>query len=402
MEQFLASRLDAVKVSPSSAAKARVDSLRAAGRQIVNFTIGEPDFPTPRHIVEAGIAALNDGQTRYTGAGGTPALRQAIVAKLKRDNDLSYKDTEVVVGNGAKQIIFCALTATLNAGDEVIIPTPYWVSYPDMVALNDGRPVIVSTRPETGFKLTPAQLEEAITDRTRWLVLNTPSNPTGAIYTSDELLALAQVLREHPNVWLLTDEIYEHFSYGTVRHVSPLTVAPDLASRTLIVNGVSKSHAMTGWRIGYGAAPRVLVAAIELLLSQSTSCASSISQAAAVTALDGPQDCVADAVALFDARRRRMVELLNAVPGLSCGLPDGAFYVFVSVAGLIGKTTPSGQRLDSDVDVMMYFLDTAGVATIDGSSYGQPNYLRMSFATSIEQIEVGCRALASVVAELKN
>jgi aspartate aminotransferase len=382
------------------AAKTRVDALRAAGRHIIDFTIGEPDFPTPRHIVDGGVAALMAGQTRYTASSGTPTLRQAIADKLQRENALAFKPENIVVGNGAKHIIYNAFAATLNEGDEVIVPAPYWVSYPDMVALHGGIPVVVPSQASDGFKLTPAALEAAITPRTRWLVLNTPNNPTGAVYTRDELVALCDVLRRHLQVWLLTDEIYEHFVYGDAKHLSPLNVAPDLAERTLVINGVSKAYAMTGWRIGYGAGPVALVKAITLLLSQSTSCPSAMCQAAAVVALNGLQDSVADAAALFGRRRDRMVQLLQALPGISCTPPDGAFYVFPSVAGLIGRTTPTGAVLSSDVDVVHYFLEHASVAAIDGASYGMPQHLRMSFATSIEVIEQGCSALQAALRDL--
>lgn len=400
MTTRLAARMQMVRPSPSMAAKLRVDALRAEGRQIVDFTIGEPDFPTPSHIVAAGIDALKRGDTRYTSSAGTPALRNAIAAKLARENGLDYRPEQIVVGCGAKQIIYCALAATVGIGDEVIVPAPYWVSYPDMVALQEATPVIVSCNTSQSFKLTPEDLESAITPRTRWLILNTPGNPTGAVYARAELDAICAVLRRHPQVWLLTDEIYEHFVYGNVRHISPLALAPDLADRALVVNGMSKAYAMTGWRIGYGAGPSALIQAINVLLTQSTSCAAAMSQAAAVTALDGPQECVTQAVRSFAQRRDRIVELLNQVPGVECARPDGAFYVFLSVAGLVGTHTPTGQKLATDIDVMMYFLDAAGVATIDGTSYGMPGHLRFSFATSLEQIDAGCAAIARVVASL--
>jgi aspartate aminotransferase len=395
--QLLASRLDAVKPSPSMAAKSHVDAMRAAGRTIVDFTIGEPDFPTPPHIVAAGIDALTSGQTRYTGSAGIAPLRKAIAGKLAGENGLAYTPEQVVVGVGAKHVIYNALAATLNEGDEVIVPAPYWVSYPDMIALHGGKPVIVSSDERTGFKLVPQALERAITPRTRWLILNSPNNPTGATYSALELKALGEVLLRHPHVWLMTDEIYEHFVYGGARHVSLVALVPELASRSLVVNGMSKAYAMTGWRIGYGAGPLPLINAMTLLLTQSTSCAASMSQVAAVTALEGPQQCVADACRLFEQRRDRMVELLNRIRGIRCAPPDGAFYVFASVAGLIGATTPAGSKLSSDVDVMMYFTDVAGVASIDGSSYGLPAHLRFSFATGIEQIEAGCAGLARAV-----
>jgi aspartate aminotransferase len=396
----LASRLDSVKPSPSMGAKLRVDQLRAAGRIIIDFTIGEPDFPTPSHIVEAGVSALTSGQTRYTASAGIPALRWAIAEKLERENGLTYGPEQLVVGCGAKNIIYSALAATVGEGDEVIVPAPYWVSYPDMVALHGGTPVIVQCDESAGFKLSADALSQAITPRTRWLILNSPNNPTGAIYSPEELKALADVLLRHPHVWLMTDEIYEHFSYGDVRHVSIAAVEPELKDRLLIVNGVSKAYAMTGWRIGYGAGPVPLIKAITLLLTQSVSCAATVSQVAAVTALQGPQDCVAEARALFQARRNRMVDLLDKMPGIRCPRPDGAFYAFVSVAGLIGARTTSGKTLADDLDVVMFFLDEAGVAAIDGSSYGAPGYVRMSFATSIEQIEAGCSALTQAVSSL--
>ncbi|HTH79915.1 MAG TPA: pyridoxal phosphate-dependent aminotransferase [Ramlibacter sp.] len=382
------------------AAKSHVDALRAAGRNIIDFTIGEPDFPTPPHIVAAGIAALNAGRTRYTGAAGIPPLRKAIAAKLANENGLAYTPDQIVVGTGAKHVIYNALAATLNEGDEVIVPAPYWVSYPDMVALHGGKPVIVTSDETTGFKLQPQALERAITPRTRWLVLNSPNNPTGAVYSPAELKALGDVLLRHPHVWVMTDEIYEHFVYGGAKHVPLLALVPELASRALVVNGMSKAYAMTGWRIGYGAGPQALVKAITLLLSQSTSCAAAMSQVAAVTALEGPQQCVADARRLFGERRDRMVELLNRIRGIRCTAPDGAFYVFASVAGLIGATTPAGRRLSSDAEVAMYFTDMADVATIDGASYGLPLHLRLSFATAIEHIEAGCAALAGAVQAL--
>jgi len=400
MNAVLAPRMRSVRPSPSMAAKLRVDTLRSQGRQIIDFTIGEPDFPTPPHIVTAGITALVGGDTRYTSSAGTPALRKAIAAKLARENHLSYLPEQIVVGCGAKHIIYNALAATVGVGDEVIVPAPYWVSYPDMVALQEATPIVVSCSAASGFKLSPAELEAAITPRTRWLILNTPGNPTGAVYDRAELEGLCAVLRRHPQVWLMTDEIYEHFVYGTAQHVSPLEVAPDLMERTLVVNGMSKAYAMTGWRIGYGAGPMSLMKAMNVLLMQSTSCAAAMSQAAAVTALDGPQQCVEEAVRNFSQRRDRMVELLNALPGFACTPPDGAFYVFPSVAGLMGAKTASGQLLSNDVDVMMFLLDEAGVATIDGMSYGMPGHLRFSFATSLEQVKAGCSAIARAVASL--
>lgn len=401
MNTLLSSRLGQVKPSPSIAAKARVDALRATGKAIIDFTLGEPDFPTPAHIVQAGIQALADGHTKYTGSSGTPALRAAIAAKFQRENALTFQPEQVIVGVGAKSLIFNAFSATLNPGDEVIIPAPFWVSYPDMVLLNGGTPVITHSTEASGFKLTPEVLQAAITPRTRWLVLNTPNNPSGAVYARAELEALCAVLRDHPQVWLMTDEIYEHFVYGNAQHLSPLNVAPDLAERTLTINGLSKAYAMTGWRIGYAAGPVPLVKALSLLASQTTTCASAMGQAAAVVALNGPQACVAEARALFEARRDRMVALLNTLPGIRCATPEGAFYVFPCVAGLLGQRTPDGTRLATDLDVMLFLLNQAGVASVDGSSYGMPGYLRLSFATSVEQIEAGCSAIRQAVQTLQ-
>ena len=400
MNPVLSQRLGRVKPSPSIAAKARVDALRADGRGIIDFTLGEPDFDTPPHIVQAGAAALAEGRTRYTASAGTLALRSAIVAKLARENGLAFRPEEIVVGVGAKSLIFNAFAATLDPGDEVIVPAPFWVSYPDMALMNGGTPVIAPCSAADGFKLTPAGLAAAITPRTSWLVLNTPGNPTGAVYSRRELEGLCAVLRQHPQVWLLTDEIYEHFVYGQAVHVSPLQVAPDLAPRAVLVNGVSKAYAMTGWRIGYAAAPASLARALGLIASQTTTCASAMGQAAATVALDGPQECVAEARQRFEARRNRMTRRLDALPGIDCAAPDGAFYLFPSVAGLIGRARPDGQRLASDLDVSLYFLDEAGVACIDGGSYGMPGHLRFSFATSEAQIDAGCDALHSALQRL--
>ncbi len=394
-------RLAAVKPSPSMAAKAKVDALRAQGRKVIDFTIGEPDFDTAPHIIEGGIHALKSGQTRYTASAGTPALRAAIARKLERENQLSFSLQEIVVGCGAKHIIYNAFAASLNEGDEVIVPAPFWVSYPDMVALQAATPVIVQCSEENDFKLQPDALAAAITPRTRWLILNTPNNPSGAVYTHDELAAICDVLLAHPNVWLLTDEIYEHFVYGGVEHVSPLVVEPGLRDRTLLVNGLSKAYAFTGWRIGYGAGPVELIKRINLLLTQSTTCASAMSQAAAVVALDGPQDCVSEAAELFAKRCDRVMQLIEKIPGLSCARPDGAFYAFVNVQQVLGRITPEGREITSDVDVMDYLIEHAHVAVIDGTSYGCPGFLRLSFATSMQEIENGFAAIAEAVAACK-
>jgi aspartate aminotransferase len=398
--RVVARRLASVKPSASIAAKARADALKATGRTIVDFTVGEPDFATPAHIVEAAVRALRDGQTRYTASAGTRPLRQAVAAKLQRENALTYSQAEVVVGCGAKHIIFNALAASLDPGDEVVVPAPYWVSYPEMVAIHGGVPVVVDCPGRQGFKLAPEALAAAITPRTRWVVLNSPNNPTGAVYTREELSALAAVLARHPHVWVLADEIYEHFVYRAAKHTSILNAAPFLKPRTLVVNGVSKAYAMTGWRIGYGAGPAELVQAITMLITQSTTCATAAAQAAAVEALEGPQASVREAAGTFEKRCAHMLARLNAIDGIECEAPGGAFYVFASVRGLIGRRAPGGKVLRTDIDVADYFREAAGVVTIDGTSYGLSPYLRFSFATSMEEIDRGCNAIASSVALL--
>lgn len=397
---FLADRARAIKPSPSMAAKARVDQLRAQGRDIVDFTVGEPDLPTPAHIVRAGMEALRGGDIRYTASVGSRPLLEAIRLKFQRENGLDFGLDELIVGAGAKQLIHTALSATVQAGDEVIIPAPYWVSYPDMVLVNDGTPVTVPCPEVDGFKLTPQALERAITPRSKWLLLNTPGNPAGAMYDADELRALARVLDRHPHVWLMTDEIYEHLAYGGARHVSPVAAAPSLADRALAINGVSKSYAMTGWRLGYAAGPKMLIQAMAALISQSTSCVSAVSQAAARVALTADQGCVAEMARLYGERRDRIVALLSAVPGLRCQAPQGAFYVYPAVEGLLGRRASDGRVLGSDLDVVMYLLDVAGVAALDGSAYGLSPYLRLSFATSMAQIEEGCRRIHEACARL--
>ena len=362
--------------------------------------VGEPDLPTPAHIVQAGIDALRSGDIRYTASTGGRPLLEAVRAKFARENGLDYALDELIVGVGAKQILYIALAATVQAGDEVIIPAPYWVSYPDMVLVNDGVPVVVPCPEADGFKLTPHALERAITPRTKWLLLNSPSNPTGAMYSAAELRALGEVLARHPHVWLMTDEIYEHLAYGDQRHVSPAAAVPELAGRTLTVNGVSKAYAMTGWRLGYAGGPKALIKAMATLISQSTSCVSAISQAAARVALTADQACVAEAAALFHARRDRIVAGLNEAPGIRCPQPQGAFYVYPSVAGLLGRRSPAGHLLQSDLDVVLFLLDEAGVAVLDGAAYGLSPYLRLSFATSMENIEEGCRRIVQACGRL--
>lgn len=396
----IAARVQRIKPSPSSAAADRAAELRRQGKHIVNLVVGEPDFDTPAHIRKAAFEAMERGETRYTQTAGTPALRAAIAAKLQRENGLAYDPKHIIVTCGAKHAIFNALAVTVEAGDEVLIPAPYWVSYPDMALACDGVPVIVPCTEAHGFKLTPDALESAITPRTRWLIVNSPTNPTGATYTAGELRALADVLLRHPHVLVMMDDIYEHirFDAGAPQHL--LAIEPQLASRTLVVNGVSKTYAMTGWRIGYVAGPADLISALETLQSQSTSNACTISQAAALAALTGDQSFVQESVRTYKQRRDFALEALNAIPGISCRTPGGAFYLYVNCGGMIGRTTPQGKPLESDTDVVMYLLEQAGVALIAGSAYGVSPFFRMSIATNIDVIDEGCRKIASAVAAL--
>jgi aspartate aminotransferase len=396
----IAARMRRIKPSPSSAAADRLTELRRDGRDIVSLLIGEPDFDTPAHIRRAAIDAIESGQTRYTQTAGTLALRQAIVAKLSAENGLNYDPREIIVTVGAKHAIFNALSVSVEPGDEVVIPAPYWVSYPDMVLACDGTPVVVACPEADGFLLTPAALEAAITPATRWLILNSPSNPTGAAYSAAQLRGLADVLLRHPQVLVLTDDIYEHIRFGVSDNPHIVAVEPRLRERTLVVNGVSKTYAMTGWRIGYAAGPTELIAAMDMLQSQSTSCASSVSQAAALAALRSEASFLPDWVATYQARRDKALVLLNAIPGLSCSAPEGAFYLFVNCAGLIGKRTTDGRLLATDLDVALYFLESAGVAVIGGTSYGLSPYFRISIATGVEVIEEACRRMAAAVAKL--
>jgi aspartate aminotransferase len=400
MSLVLSRRQRALRPSASIAAKARVTELRRAGRRITDFTLGEPDLDTPAHVILAAHAAARNGQTRYTSSGGTLDLRVAICEKLSRENAISCEPTQIVVGCGAKQLIGAALAATLDEGDEVIIPAPFWTSYPDIVRMCGGTPVIVSCNRTEGFKLQPEQLTAAISPRTKWLILNAPNNPTGAIYTAEELRRLIGVVLNYPNLWLMTDEIYEHFFYGDEPVHSPASLSPEICQRSLIVNGVSKTYAMTGWRIGYAAGPETLVRAITDVISQSTTCPSSVSQAAALAALSGDQTFVRDAAKLFRERRDCMVIGLNKIAGISCDLPDGAFYAFPSVAGLIGKFTPENKRLKDGSDVAAYLLDHAGVAVVDGEAYGASEFLRLSFANSLKIIEDGCGHISAACADL--
>ncbi|WP_440533808.1 pyridoxal phosphate-dependent aminotransferase [Variovorax sp. YR566] len=396
----IAPRLNRIKPSPSSMAGQRARELRAMGRDILGLTAGEPDFETPGHIKEAAIRAMTDGQTRYTDVGGTPVLKEAIAGKFLNENGLAYTPGEIIVGTGAKQVIFNALMCTVAAGDEVIVPAPYWVSYPDIALLAGGVPVFVDCPAASGFKLQPADLERAITRKTRWLMLNSPNNPSGVTYTRAELQALAEVLRRHPHVWVLTDDIYEHLIYGDVEFATMAQVAPDLKDRTLTVNGVSKAYAMTGWRIGYGAGPSALVKAMVKLQSQSTSGPNSIAQAAAVAALTGPQGTIASNRREYEKRRDMVVASLNAIDGIHCAAPDGAFYIFASCSALFGLRTRTGVAIESSDDWVMHLLDSQDLAALQGSAYGVPTHFRISFAASTEQLLEGCRRIARARDEL--
>jgi aspartate aminotransferase len=396
----IAQRVRRIKPSPSTAAADRANELRRAGQSIVNLVVGEPDFDTPAHIRKAAAQAIEAGATRYTPMAGTMELREAIIAKLARENGLTYAPNEIIATNGAKSAIYAALAATLEPGDEVIIPAPYWVSYPDMVIASEGTPVTIACPESQGFKLSPAQLEAAITPQTRWLLLNSPSNPTGASYTEAEYRGLAEVLDRHPHVLVMTDDIYEHIRFDGRLTPHLLAVVPHLRNRTLAINGVSKTYAMTGWRIGWVAGPRELIQAIDTLLSQSAGNCCSVSQAAAAAALNGDQSFVAESVAIYRQRRDRMAERINAIPGLSCQLPAGAFYLYVNCAGLLGRLTKQGIALETDMDVVLFLLQEAGVAVVAGSAYGLSPYFRLSIATSSEVLMEGADRIAKAVAGL--
>ncbi len=378
----------------------RARELRAQGRDIVSLTAGEPDFDTPAFIQEAATRAMAEGRTRYTDVGGMAELKAAIVQKFQRENQLAYTDKEIVVCNGAKQVIFNALLSTVNAGDEVIIPAPYWVSYPDITMLAGGVPVFVNCPSSEGFKLQPEDLERAITGKTRWLMLNSPNNPSGATYSALELRALADVLVRHPHVWVMTDDIYEHLIYDGRAFATMAQVAPELKERTLTVNGVSKAYAMTGWRIGYGAAPTPLINAMVKLQSQSTSNASSVSQAAAMAALNGPQDFIGASRKTFQQRRDVVVQAINAIDGLQCHAPEGAFYAFISCSGLFGLRTREGHSIESSDDWVMHLLNSQNLAVLQGSAYGVPTHFRISFAADTPHLLEACRRLAQGRADL--
>jgi aspartate aminotransferase len=395
---FLSDTLARVKPSPTIAVSNLAAELKAQGKDVIGLGAGEPDFDTPDNIKKAAMAAIDGGKTKYTAVDGIPELKAAICAKFKRDNGLDYEPAQVSVGTGGKQILYNALMATLNPGDEVVIPAPYWVSYPDMVLLAGGEPVIAEAQAQTAYKLTPEQLEAAITPKTKWFIFNSPSNPTGAGYTAEELKGLTDVLMRHPHVWVMTDDMYEHLVYDGFEFATPAQVEPGLYDRTLTCNGVSKAYAMTGWRIGYAAGPKELIGAMRKIQSQSTSNPCSISQWAAVEALNGPQDYIATNNETFKRRRDLVVSMLNAIDGIDCPVPEGAFYVYPSIAGLIGKTTPGGVLIDTDETFAKALLEDKGVAVVFGGAFGLSPCFRVSYATSDENLKKACTRIAEFCA----
>lgn len=400
MSSIVAQRLARIKPSPTIAVTTKAAELKAAGRDVIGLGAGEPDFDTPDHIKAAAIEAINKGQTKYTAVDGTPELKKAICAKLKRENGLEYAPDQISVGTGGKQVLYNAFMASLNAGDEVIIPAPYWVSYPDMVMMADGTPVFVPCPAENMYKMRPEDLEKAITPKTKWVILNSPSNPTGAAYTKAELRALCDVLLKHPQVWVMTDDMYEHLVYDGFEFWTVAQLEPKLYERTLTTNGVSKAFAMTGWRIGYAAGPKALIKAMGAVQSHSTSNPSSISQAAAVAALNGDIGFLKERNAVFKQRRDMVVEMLNQAAGITCHKPEGAFYVYPSCAGCIGKVTSQGKLINSDDDFAAYLLEEEGVAVVQGSAFGLSPNFRISYATSTEALKEACTRIQRFCSKL--
>jgi aspartate aminotransferase len=387
---LIADRLQRIKPSPTIFIANLAMKMKAEGRDVIGLAQGEPDFDTPQNIKDAAKRAIDRGETKYTQVDGTPALKQAIAAKFKRENDLDYAPNQISVGAGGKQVLYNALMATVNPGDEVIVPAPYWVSYPDIVLLCEGTPVAVTCPQNNGFKMRPEDLEAAITAKTRWLILNSPSNPTGAAYTAAELKAVADVLMRHPDVWVLADDMYEHLVYDNFAFTSIAQVEPRLYDRTLTLNGVSKAYCMTGWRIGYAGGAPELIKAMATLQSQSTTNPSSISQAAAVAALSGPQDFIPRNNAVFKERRNLVVAALNRCTGLHCPMPEGAFYVYPSCAGTLGRRTPDGKMIETDTDFCTYLLEAEGIAVVPGTAFGLAPHFRISYATSTEDLREAC------------
>lgn len=397
---LLASRLQTIKPSPTIAVTTKARELRAAGKDVIGLGAGEPDFDTEENVKQAAIEAIGRGETKYTAVDGTPDLKNAIIQKFKRDNNLTYEANQITVGAGGKQVLYNAFMATLDEGDEVIIPAPYWVSYPDMVALAGGKSVSILCEAENDFKLQPEQLEAAITPKTKWVILNSPSNPTGAAYTKEELKKLTDVILKHEHVWIMSDDIYEHIIYDNFTFVTPAEVEPKLYERTLTVNGVAKAYAMTGWRIGFAGGPQPLIKAMGVIQSQSTSNPCSISQAASIEALIGTQDYLPQRADVFKRRRDMVVEKLNAIDGLSCNTPEGAFYVFPSCKGVLGKKTPAGNVIETSTDFATYLLEEALVAVVPGIAFGAEGYFRISYATSDEALTKACERIAKACAAL--
>jgi aspartate aminotransferase len=398
---ILAKRLDAVKPSPTIAVTTKAGELKAQGLDVIGLGAGEPDFDTPDHIKAAGKAAIDRGETKYTPTNGTPALRKAIVDKFKRENGLDYKPEQVTIGVGGKQVIFNAILASVQDGDEVIIPTPYWVSYSDIVLMFGGTPVFVPCGENARFKLSAEALEKAITPKTKWLIMNSPNNPTGAAYTEAELRAIADVLLKYPHVWVMTDDIYEHLTYDGFKFKTIAQVEPKLIDRTLTINGVSKAFSMTGWRMGYACGPLPLIKAMNMVQSQSASHPTSITQAATVTALNEPLDFIKPRNDAFKERRDMVVKMLNEAQGITCQTPEGAFYVYPSCAGAIGKTTPKGRKINTDTDFVEALLEDALVAAVQGAAFGLSPYFRISYATSQEALKKACERIQKFCAELK-
>lgn len=398
---FIADTLGRIKPSPTIAVTSKAEELRAAGKDVIGLGAGEPDFDTVDYVKEAAIKAIQEGQTKYTAVDGTPELKDAICRKFKRQNGLDYSRENITVNCGGKHTIYNAFVATLNPDDEVIIPAPYWVSYPDMTLLAGGTPIFIEASASSGFKITPEQLEAAITTKTKWLILNSPSNPTGAAYSYSEMKLLTEVLLKHPNVWVFSDDIYEHIVYDKFQFYTPVAVEPKLKNRTLTMNGVAKGYAMTGWRIGFAGGPVELINAMRKVQSQSTSNPCSISQAASIAALNGPQGYLKNRALEFQKRRDIVVEMLNEIPGLTCPTPEGAFYVYPCCAGLIGKITPNGKTIANDLDLVTYLLESSGVAVVHGEAFGLSPHFRISYATSenilieaCSRIKKACKALS--------
>ncbi|WP_170574925.1 pyridoxal phosphate-dependent aminotransferase [Ruegeria atlantica] len=395
-----ASRIDAIGVSQILQIGAKAAQMKRDGRPVIILGAGEPDFDTPDNVKDAAIAAINGGDTKYTALDGTPELKRAIQAKFKRDNDLDFDLSEITVASGAKQILFNAFMASLEPGDEVIIPTPYWVSYSDIVAVAGGVPVLVPCSDENGFRLTADALRAAVTDRTRWVLFNSPSNPSGAAYRREDYQPLCDLLLEHPDIWIMADDMYEHIVYNSFEFITPAQVEPRLKDRTLTINGVSKAYAMTGWRIGYAGGPQSLIKAMAVIQSQSTSCPSSVSQAAAVAALTGTQEIIKVRALDFQARRDLVVAGLNAIEGINCPTPEGAFYTFANCAGVLNQRTPSGRLLESDADFCDYLLEDHDVAVVPGSAFGLSPFFRISYATSTEELQTAITRISDAISQL--